>query len=182
MIHLLFYTLNRFFSGAKNGAWYAGDKNVHNIWTVCLLLWTMIYPWFVVDDWRVWFGIVPVLVHGGMWIWGMKKYLHLWEQVGAVIFMAYGILIGADLLLYPLSGILVNILAFKGPINYYIGRKWVEAKDGTDDPTGKTIGYPTPWGEFKVPRVANGWVQVWGGLVLMLAWLLLPKITLWDLI
>jgi hypothetical protein len=96
--------------------------------------------------------------------------------------MGYGILLGADLLMYPLTGMLVNILAFKGPINYYIGRDWIEAKDGTDDESGKTLGFPTPWGFFKRPRVSNGWMAVGLGVVLLLAWLLLPRINIWDLI
>ena len=183
MIHLLFYTLNRFFSGAKNGAWYAGKEDMHNIWTLCMILCTVIYPFFVAEHWwQVGLVVMPVMVFIGMWEMGMERYLHLWESVGATVFMGYGILLGADLLMYPLTGMLVNILAFKGPINYYIGRDWIEANDGTDDESGKTLGFPTPWGFFKRPRVSNGWVAVGLGMVLILAWLLLPRINIWDLI
>ena len=182
MIHLLFYALNRFFSGAKNGAWYANKKQQHNIWTLLSLLSIILYSMIIATQWwQIGLVTVPVLVGIGMWWFGMDRYLHLWESATAITFMGYGILLGADLLLYPLWGMLVNIVCFKGPINYYIGRDWIEANDGTDDPSGKTLGFPTPWGLFKRPRISNGWVALMVGVGLGLAWLLLGRITIWQI-
>lgn len=171
MIHLLFYALTRFFSGAKNGAYYAGKHTQHDIWSLLLILTTYLYPYFVTHDIRLLLAIIPAFAFTGMWLYGMKQYLHLWESATTIIYMAYGILLGADLLLYPLAGMLVNILCFKAPINLYIGRALVERIDGTDDSSGKTLGFPTPWGTFRRPRISNGYVSLALGVVLLLIWL-----------
>lgn len=183
MIHLLFYALNRFLSGAKNGAFYAGKHEKRNIFTILLSQSSVFYGFIVIphieytfNNYLVWLSIIPSLVYIHMHFYGMNKYLHLWESLGAVTFMGYGLLLGADIFLYPLSGMLVNIICFKGPINYYIGRKWVERIDGTDDPTGKTLGFPTPWGFFKRPRISNGYTQLILGIILMAIWFIIQEV------
>lgn len=173
MIHLFFYALTRFLSGSKNGAYYAGKTVKHDAWSILLVLSTFIYPYFVTHDWRLLVVVVPALGFCFMWLWGMKEYLHLWESVTASIFMGYGLLLGADVLLYPLSGMLVNIVCFKAPINLYIGRSFIEKVDGTDDVSGKTLGFPTPWGTFRRPRISNGYVSLLLGAALLGVWVAL---------
>lgn len=183
MIHLLFYALNRFISGAKNGAFYAGKTKQHDIWSLLLIISPYVYAWAVLGNagWKYQLAIVPSLLFAAMWLRGMKKYLHLWESVTATVYMAYGLLIGADVFLYPLAGMLVNIVCFKGPINYYIGRSWIERIDGTDDSSGKTLGFPTPWGTFYRPRIANGYISLIIGFVFIVIWTIIYKIKLFDI-
>ena len=71
-----------------------------------------------------------------MWKYGMTRYLHLWESFIANAFMIYGLVLGADVFLYPLTSMIVNVLFFKTPINYYIGKAWILSVDATDDPPG----------------------------------------------
>lgn len=85
------------------------------------------------------------------------------------------VICGADILMMVLSTYLTEV-SFKLGINLEIGRKAIEKIDGTNDPTGKTVDFWL-WGkQYHVPRISNGYTQLYLGIAGTLLWLVLYQL------
>lgn len=176
MIHLFILLILRSLNGARNGFHYNKDENMRDIFSFICLMLMFAYPFLVFSGWDVkaFFILAPIIATMLYMVYGFGKYLHLWESVVATIFYITQIIFGADLLMFPLTAWFVNMF-FKGFMNLVNGRKFILKVDITDDATGKTLGFPTPWGTFRRPRISNGYVSAGLGVILLLVWLFIPS-------
>lgn len=175
MTHLIFVHLLFLIAGAKNGSYYAG-RSYDNL-NYLLLLWILLGGYVLYYD-QTWL-VIPIA--GVMW-WqgliftrGLNKQIHTGEYVLGAVMRGSMWICGTDIWMLILTSYSTDTL-FKAPINLYIGRKWVERVDGTDDPSGRTVNFYLFGREFKVPRIANGHIRLMLGIIGILAWLLLYQL------
>jgi hypothetical protein len=181
MTHLVFLLIIKLASGARNGFHYMGKSTERNLLNTAIILLLLIYAMLVNGiSPKLFYTMIPI---AGLYLYGefgFNKYLHWWESIVANLIYLIMILYGADMLMIPLTALFANIF-FKGSINLAIGRSFIERTDGTDDNRGKTLGFPTPWGTLRRPRIANGYVSAAVGVVLATIWVIYIQFYYFDL-
>lgn len=185
MIHLTFLLLSKLIAGGKNGAYYANnriERNIYMIWLLCafipyaLAFTNPIYilPMFLILAWQYW-----------IFENNKGKQIHLSENVLSGYTRLVMLLGGASIPMMVLTTGL-QMVAFKMPINVYIGRNLLERVDGTNNATGKTYNVWIGKHEFHIPRISNGYTQLYLGIIGLGVWLILLELgldfTLFDII
>lgn len=172
MIDFIFLQIVFFLAGAKNGSYYA-RKTEHNMWWILSIF--IVTGFYVLYNDKIWL-ILPIL---GALLWqvmvfekNIGKQIHLSDRVLSFTIRGSMVLCGANLIMMVLSSFL-TMVAFKMPINLYIGRKPIEAVDGTDDPTGKTVDIWIFGKQYHIPRLSNGYHQLALGIAGTIVWLVL---------
>lgn len=175
MIHLITLLLIYFLAGAKNGSYYAKRDGDNMTWVLGIFI---LWGFYVLSMDRVWL-IFPMV---GVLLWQVQIYVqnngqgvHLSDRVFDVVVRGGMILCGADIFMLVLSS-WATVTVFKIPINLYIGRKAIEAVDGTDNPDGTSVDIWILGRQFHLPRVSNGWVTLGLGVIGILT-----TIMLWQL-
>lgn len=177
MIHLAFLLLFKVIEGAKNGAYYDNNRLERNIYMIWLLLITIAYAIsFINPLWLIPFALILVWQY---FIfekdWG--KQIHLSENVLSTYMRVIMVLSNASIPMMVLTTTL-QMVCFKFPINAYIGRNLLEKVDSTNDVTGKTYNVWIGKYEFHIPRISNGYTQLYLGIIGFLVWLVLVKFNL----
>ena len=172
MIHLAFLLLFKVIEGAKNGAYYDNNRLERNIYMIWLLLITIAYTIsFTNPLWLIPFALIVVWQY---FIfekdWG--KQIHLSENVLSSYMRVIMVISNASIPMMVLTTTL-QMVCFKFPINAYIGRDLLEKVDGTNDPSGKTYNVWVDEYELHIPRIANGYTQLYLGILGLVAWLVL---------
>ncbi len=176
MIHLFFLILLRITDGCRNGFYYAGDVYMRNIAALCGVVAMATYGVAIGTAW----ALLPITISLIYLRYGFGKYLHVFDQLTIMSFYLAMIFAGCDLLMLPMTALFVNMF-FKGMINLTTDEPFIKRIDSTDDASGKTLGYPTPFGMFRVPRIANGYVSAAVGVVLAGIWAIYNQFYYFDL-
>lgn len=175
MIHLTFILLFKLIEGAKNGAFYDNNRLERNIYMIWLLLITIAYAIsFINPLWLIPFVLILVwqyIIFEKDW----GKQIHLSENVLSSYMRVIMVLANASIPMMILTTTL-QMVCFKLPINAYIGRNLLEKVDGTNDVTGKTYNIWIGKYEFHVPRISNGYIQLYLGIAGLLAWFVLLQL------
>jgi len=169
MLHLIFLLIFKIIEGSKNGAYY--DKNTveRNVYMMWLLLLTIAYTIAFTNP----LFLIPFVL---VMVWQyyifenhLGKQIHLSENVLSTYTRVIMVFSGASIPMMVLTTTL-QMVAFKVPINYYIGRNLIEKVDGTNDDSGKTYNVWIGKYEIHVPRISNGYTQLYLGILGLLAW------------
>jgi len=172
MIDFIFLQIIFFLAGAKNGSYYA-QKAEHNMWWILSIF--ILAGFYILSHDIIWL-IFPLLT---VLFWqvivfekNLGKQIHLSDRALSMTLRGIMVFCGANLIMMVLSSFL-TMVAFKMPINLYIGRKPIEVVDGTDNPTGKTVDIWIFGKQYHIPRVSNGYVQLALGVLGTIIWVVL---------
>lgn len=176
MIHLIVLLGLYFLAGAKNGSYYAKRDNHNMMWVLGIFI---LWGFYVLSMDRIWL-IFPVV---GVLLWQVQVYVqnngqgvHLSDRALDLVIRGGMILCGADILMLVLTSF-ATVTLFKIPINLYIGRNWIEAVDGTNDDTGRTVDIWIFGKQYHIPRLLpNGWHQLLVGGIGILVWFILLQL------
>jgi hypothetical protein len=177
MIHLTFLLLSKLIAGGKNGAYYANnriERNIYMIWLICAFI-----PYSITFTEPIYILPFMAIIIWQYWIFenNISKQIHLSENVLSGYTRFIMILSGASIPMMILTTGL-QMVAFKMPINAYIGRDLIEKIDGTNDDTGKTYNVWIGKYEFHIPRISNGFAQLYSGIIGFGIWLILIELGL----
>ena len=175
MIHLTFILLFKLIEGAKNGAYYANNRLecvIYQIWLLCI---TLVYNIAFQQPVMV-FVILPIMIWQYIvFEYNLGKQIHSSEQFLDIALRVFMFFAGADLFMLILTTYLQNVF-FKAPINIYIGRDIIEKTDGTNDNTGKSYDIWLFGKQIHIPRISNGYIQLYLGIAGLLAWFVLLQL------
>lgn len=175
MIHLIVLLGLYFLAGAKNGSYYAKRDGDNMTWVLGIFIF---WGFYVLSAGKVWliFPMCLVLLWQTMiYVQNNGQGVHLSDRVLDIVVRGGMILCGADIFMLVLTSF-ATVTAFKIPINLYIGRNWIEAVDGTDNPNGRTVDIWIFGRQWHIPRVSNGWVTLGLGVIGILVWFILLQL------